>query len=203
MSDRTLLVLLAAGAGSRFEAAQHKLLAPLAGRPVIEHAVAAALASGVGPLLVVAGAVALPESVTGRAGVRVVDNPAWADGQSTSLAVAIDIARTEGVDAIVVGLGDQPFVTPDAWRGIAASSSPIAVAVYDGERRNPVRLHRSVWHLIAHQGDEGARSLIQLRPDLVEPVPCTGSSADVDTVEDLKVMEDLLRWQSKSSTNSP
>jgi CTP:molybdopterin cytidylyltransferase MocA len=202
MPDRTLLVVLAAGAGSRFDATGHKLLALLAGRPVIEHAVAAAIASGVGPLLVVYGATLLPASVAAP-GVRLVHNPDWARGQSTSLAAAIGIAGDEGADAIVVGLGDQPFVSPDAWRQVAASPSPVAVATYDGQRRNPVRLHRSVWGLVPTEGDEGARSLIRLRPDLVEQVPCPGSPADVDTVADLEMMEDLLRWQSKSSTNSP
>ena len=197
----TIAVVLAAGAGSRFDGDGHKLDAELDGLTIAERSVRAAVDANIGPVLVVAGAhrPALPSladaCTDGR--VVVVDNPRWADGQSSSLQVAVAEASRRHGDAIVVGLADQPFVEPSAWRAVAASESPIAVAEYPEGRRNPVRLHRSVWPLLPATGDHGARHLIRLRPDLVEPVPCSGSPADIDTLEDLR------SWQNRSSTNSP
>ena len=191
-----LAVVLAAGGGSRFVGSGHKLLVERGGRTVVEHAIAAAH-EALGDVLVVTGAAPLPEAVRAMPGARLVHNPNWADGQATSLAVAIEAAtKLAAIDALVVGLGDQPDISPAAWRAVAASTAPIAIATYDGRRRNPVLLHRSVWPLLPTTGDEGARAVTRLRPDLVEEVPCTGSPDDIDT------LEDVLRWQSKSSTNS-
>jgi CTP:molybdopterin cytidylyltransferase MocA len=173
-------VVLAAGGSSRF-APGHKLLAGFRGRPLIAWALEHAMQAGLDETLVVVGetALALPD------GVRVVHNPRWIEGIASSLRVAVDAC--EAHDAVVVGLGDQPFVTPDAWRAVAASQSPIAVATYDGERRNPVRLAREVWPLLPGTGDEGARALVRARPDLVTEVPCEGEPADIDTADDLRI----------------
>ncbi|MEY4224319.1 MAG: hypothetical protein RIS33_1253 [Actinomycetota bacterium] len=187
----TVAVVLAAGAGSRFTGPTHKLLARL-GRDatgsdsldtVSGRAIGAARAAGIGPVVVVVGATDLPADVT--AGCVIVRNPNWAEGQATSVQSAVTAAREQGADAVVIGLADQPFVTPDAWRAVAAATSPIAVATYDGVRGNPVRLHESVWSLLPVSGDSGARDLIRLRPELVSEVACAGSSADIDTQEDL------------------
>ncbi len=184
-----LAVVLAAGGGRRFAAsggAGHKLLASVDGEALVVRAVRSALDAEVGPVLVVQGAVDLRGLLP--AGVAVVDNPDWTDGIATSLRAAIDVARAADRDAIVVGLGDQPGVGPDAWRAVAAAPDepPIAVATYEGRRGNPVRLAASVCDLLPTAGDEGARALMRGRPDLVREVPCSGEPDDVDTVEDLE-----------------
>ena len=172
------------GPASRSSSAGHKLLAPFRGRPVVAWALDAALAAGVERTWLVTGAVDLSDVVP--PGVEVLHNPAWVAGQATSLAVAVGAALAAGLDALVVGLGDQPLVPAGAWRAVAAADAPIAVATYDGIRRNPVRLGRQVWEELPASGDEGARVLIRRRPDLVREVACVGDPADIDTVEDLQ-----------------
>src|SRR5439155_20702513 len=95
-------------------------------------------------VLVVTGAVDLgdlvPESVT------VVHNDRWSEGLATSLqAVLVHVgAWPSPPDRLVIGLGDQIGVGPEAWRAVADADGPIAVATYDGRRRDPVALERSV-----------------------------------------------------------
>lgn len=187
---RPVAVLLAAGGGSRYRGTTHKLLAPLRGKPVYQWAIQHAIEANL-EVWVITGCADL-EPVKG---VEFVHNEHWADGQATSLQRAVEHARARSLEAFTVGLGDQPFVTAGDWQRVSASASPIAVANYNGVRGNPVRLASTVWNLLPREGDLGARNLLAQRPDLVEDIPCEGSNADIDTLEDLQ------RWN--SSTNSP
>ncbi|MEX0847535.1 MAG: nucleotidyltransferase family protein [Ilumatobacteraceae bacterium] len=191
-------VLLAAGAGTRFSGPTHKLLASLDGHPVAGHALDHVIASEVGPVVVVTGAVDLGlllAQALDRVGRPVVHvrNEHWADGQATSMALALDAADEMGADHVVVGLADQPFIPAEAWRAVALAPPewPAVVASYDGRRGpHPVRLHRSLWPLLPRSGDDGARRLLRDHPDLVHDVACPGSAADIDT------WEDVQRWKS-------
>jgi CTP:molybdopterin cytidylyltransferase MocA len=177
-------VVLAAGGGRRWRGEGHKLLAVVRGRPVVGWAVQHALDAGLDETVVVTGAVDLAPVLPPA--VAVVHNARWADGQATSLRAALTWAADRGHEAVVVGLGDQPFVSPETWKAVAACDAPIAVATYEGRRRNPVRLAAEVWPLLPVAGDEGARVLMRERPQLVSEVACVGQPADVDTVEDLE-----------------
>jgi len=184
-----VVVVLAAGAGRRFLGTTHKLDVVVRGRTLLRHAVDAAVASAVGPVLVITAdhvTTRLPDGV-----IRIVNHD-WKAGQASSLRVGLAEALERDARGAVVALGDQPLVTADAWRSVAAADSPIAVATYGGQRGHPVMLRRDVWDLLPSAGDEGARALMRLRSDLVVEVPCEGSPTDVDT------LEDLHRWQNNS-----
>jgi molybdenum cofactor cytidylyltransferase len=187
-------VVLAAGGGSRFAGPTHKLLAPLDqhGEVVVHRAIRHAIDSEIGPVIVVSGAADLQLGALAPS-VTVVPNPQWEQGQATSIASAIAATAGRDVDAIVFGLGDQPFVPPHAWRAVARASAEhqIVVASYDGHRGpHPVRLHRSLWATLPRTGDDGARTLIRQHAARVHEVSCPGTAADIDT------LEDLHRWTS-------
>jgi CTP:molybdopterin cytidylyltransferase MocA len=191
MPGQIVVVVLAAGAGLRFRDNRHKLLAELPAlldapaETVAARSIRRSVDAAIGPVVLVTGAV----DIDVPDGVTECPNPDWAEGQASSLQAGLRAARDLDAVAAVVGLADQPAVTAEAWRAVAGSPAPIAVATYDGVRGNPVRLAPEVWDLLPTEGDEGARSLMRLRPDLVGEVPCTGSATDIDTVEDLR------RWQ--------
>lgn len=192
-------VLLAAGGGSRFSGPQHKLLATLrvdgVDAPIWRHALRHLVDAHFDHVLVVDGAVPLDDVTASEADgthVERLRNAAWADGQATSVHVALARAADLAAEHVTIGLADQPFVTAAAWRAVAtAPPSPITIATYDGvPGPNPVRLRRDVWPLLPTAGDEGARSLLRGHPDWVQAVACIGSAADIDTLEDLD------RWKS-------
>ena len=167
----------------------NKLLHPLGGSVVVAMSLDSMNKAGFEYNIVVDGAVDLSTFVTSN--IILVHNSDWREGMATSLQRGIVEARKFKADAVVVGLGDQPGITSASWVTVAQSHDrPIAVATYHGKRRNPVRLDRSIWDLLPRSGDEGARTLFEAYPELVEEVDCTGDPRDIDT------LEDLIKWNS-------
>jgi CTP:molybdopterin cytidylyltransferase MocA len=189
-------ILLAAGAGSRFGGG--KLLAPYRGRPMIEAALSNLTDAPVDETVVVVGADAERlHEVCGPHGVRVVENPDWAEGMSTSVRAGLRTLGPEARAAVVL-LADQPLVGAGAVGRLVEgfeAGAEIAVATYDGEPRNPVLFSREVWPLLDAElsGDEGARPFLRRHPELVTRVPCdeVGDPADVDTAEDLRRLGEM------------
>jgi len=162
------VVLLAAGGGSRFGGAHHKLLTSVAGKTVFEWALQSALAANIGPVAVVWGSVELPRHEASEA-VTYLHNTEWATGMASSVQSALHWANERGLQSVVIGLGDQPCIPPSAWTAVANSTSPLAVATYAGVRANPVKLHAEFFALVPQTGDEGARSLLRSHPARSSP----------------------------------
>ncbi len=198
MSSAVVAIVLAAGEGRRFVGPHHKLDAEIDGRSLLRRALDAAVASAIGPVVLVVGDGAdRPVRTVVPDDVVTVVNPRWRDGSATSLQAGLAKAAELGAPRAVVALADQPFITAEAWRDVAAADAVVAVATYGGVRGHPVQLRADVWPLLPTEGDEGAKAVMRLRPDLVREIPCRGSAVDIDTVEDLH------RWQNSSSTSSP
>ena len=126
-------------------------------------------------------------------------NDAPEPGIASSLQAALARARRRArdVDAVVVGLADQPLVGADAYRRVAAAyddGARLAVATYGGVRgQSRSSSAARYWpEALALTGDEGARVL--LRRHGATEVPCdgTGDPTDVDTPEDLAALEDTM-----------
>jgi molybdenum cofactor cytidylyltransferase len=182
-------LVLAAGAATRFGSA--KQLADLDGRPMLEHSILAMTASPVGRVVVVLGSGA--EEILQRVdlhGADAVVCDRWEEGQSASLACGL--ALLTGCKAVVVTLGDQPFVSPDAIRRVIAARGDGAAAVratYNGAPGHPVLLERRLFERMRDvTGDHGARHL--LISVHTREVPCEdlGGGQDVDTPAQLDAL---------------
>jgi molybdenum cofactor cytidylyltransferase len=190
-------IVLAAGRSTRFGAP--KLMATLRGDPVLRHVVRRVRAASVQDVIVVASGdlELIGEALEGLA-VSVVQNPAPAEGLSSSLRVGL-LAAPPNAAAFVVALGDQPEIEPNvidrlivSWR---RGDGLVVVPVYRGERGNPALFDASLRSaLLGLAGDRGARDFIEAHPGLVARVAVDGPvPRDVDTPGDLAVLERDLR----------
>ncbi len=191
---RVGVLVLAAGAGRRFGGG--KQLAPLAGRPLLEHALANAAAIPAEHFVVVLGSEA--EGVAERVplhGFEPLVCPGWEAGMAEPL--KLGIAALAACDAIVILLGDQPLIGPEAARRLLARRRPGRAALratYGGRPGHPVLIERSLYEAVAAlSGDAGARDL--LAGDETAKVPCEDLAhpLDVDSPADLKNAERAVK----------
>ena len=202
------VVVLAAGRSTRFTGpGPSKLLAQLDGSPLVRRAVSAALDADIGEVVVVTGASAheVQDALVGLP-VRVVYEPRFADGMAYSLRRGIEALGT--ADAVVVALGDQPGLSPDAYRRVAErwleSRAAIVVPRYAGSiaPAHPELFDAALFpELLALDGDVGARAVIARDASRVVEVAIEWPAPrDVDTIEDL---EALAGHPSPSASSDP
>lgn len=176
-------VLLAAGPGTRFDGPIPKLRAEIGGIPVLGLSIDAALKSGIGRVYVVTGAVVLGDLIPD--GVTEIPADRWQDGQAASLQAALSEISNTDVSSVVVGLGDMPRVSAEAWQAVSRTEGELVVSTYHGRRRPPVKIARSLWAELPKVGDAVGRSLFGSRAASLVEVPVSGDDGDIDVVGDL------------------
>jgi molybdenum cofactor cytidylyltransferase len=183
-------LVLAAGEGRRFGGP--KQLAELAGRPLLEHALAAAEAAELSRVVVVLGA--HREEILARVDTRGFETVAcedWRAGMSEPLKRGI--AAVADLSAALILLGDQPLISAAAIRRVVSARRPGHAAVratYGGKPGHPVLLERPLFEAVTSlRGDAGARSLLG-GVEVVE-VACedVADPLDVDVPEDIGLAE--------------
>jgi molybdenum cofactor cytidylyltransferase len=184
-------ILMAAGRGRRFDpqGQLNKLLQLLpSGEPVVAASARKLLAALPRVVAVVPpddGGVAL---LLAGLGCDVTVCAEADSGMAASLVHALRHAGA-GYDAWLVALGDMPHVAPAtlaALRDALAGGAPIAVPVHAGRRGNPVGFGRThLDALLALEGDQGARRLLQTCAVSEVPVDDAGIFLDIDTPADL------------------
>lgn len=189
-------ILMAAGRGRRFDPAgqRNKLLQPLAdagGAPVVVASARKLLAAVPRVVAVVPPGDGGVAALLAGLGCDVTVCADADSGMAASLTHAIrhSLSLAPAPDAWLVALGDMPHVAPATLAALAAAlagGAPIVAPVMEGKRGNPVgfgRLHRDA--LLALEGDQGARRLLQTCPVMEIPVGDMGIFRDIDTPGDL------------------
>jgi molybdenum cofactor cytidylyltransferase len=192
---RIAAIVLAAGRSTRM-GGPNKLLAEIGGKTLVRIAAEQALASRADPVIVVTGhqRERVGQALAGLP-VRLVHNPDFAEGLSTSLKAGLAAVPAEA-DGAIVCLGDMPQVRAAMIDRLIAAFDPeggalIVVPTIEGKRGNPVLWSRRFFpELTALEGDVGARHVIATYGEAVVEVPAdTAALVDIDTPDALRAVK--------------
>lgn len=132
----------------------------------------------------------MPAGLDLPTGVRIVQDPATAQGMGHSLAAGARRLLAESqAQAVAIFLADMPSIRRASLDTLLARADAerILLPSHGGRRGHPVLFGRRFWpQLAALSGDTGARPVVQHNPEAVRIIELDdpGLLQDVDTAED-------------------
>jgi molybdenum cofactor cytidylyltransferase len=184
------ILILAAGNSSRL--GQPKQLIEFQGETLIRRITKTALTISDDVLIVLGANAELIEAdlkpFTGQ--VKTVFNPDWQKGMGTSIRIGVQ-QLAKNVDAIMVLLCDQPFVTAEKLQELlqtfANFHQPIIACEYKNQLGVPMLFDKTIFpELLNLKGDKGARAFLHKYEGKIGVIDFQEGNFDVDTLEDLK-----------------
>jgi molybdenum cofactor cytidylyltransferase len=184
-------IILAAGGSSRL--GQPKQFLEFEGKTLLRRAAEALVASNCNPVVAVLGAEKeKAESELAGLPVRIIENPEWRTGMSSSIKVGLKklLSIDPGLDAVVITLCDQPFVSAETLGLItdkfAETNKRMVAARYEGVAAVPALFSREMFDALSKlSGDKGARDLLRDPNALIETVDIDKAAVDIDTPDDI------------------
>ncbi len=194
METQAVVIVLAAGLGSRFGGPLHKLAQPLGSASVLGQTIAHAIESRL-PVIVVTTDKLVAEAArwVARRDLVVLPEVGSAGGDSLGMgySIAAGVAARPQAAGWLVLPGDMPLVLPSTLVAVAAAlpQQPVVYAQYLGRRGHPVGFSAELYsELVQLRGDEGARRVSARYPSIGLELGDPGVLFDIDTAADLAAL---------------
>tara|TARA_B100000927_G_C16425672_1_gene453325 strand:+ start:643 stop:1236 length:594 start_codon:yes stop_codon:yes gene_type:complete len=183
--------ILAAGQSSRF--GKTKLTQIFRGLPLVQHPILAAKSVCKDRVSLIVGHDA--SSVIKASGDLVdiiISNSNFKKGLGSSISTAVSASK-KTADAILIILGDQPFVSAqdlnmilDAWSG---SSDEIVASSYDGIEGPPILFPKTTYQYLEDLSEDyGAKYLIKNDEFNLKKIKIPSARYDIDTQQDFDLL---------------
>jgi molybdenum cofactor cytidylyltransferase len=192
MATEHTVIVLAAGKGSRFAAASHKLAAAFGESGVLATTLRHAIASQFHVVVVTTAAFAeLARSSVAARDVVILPEVGsdGASGLGMGHSIAAGVSARPHASGWLVLPGDMPLVQPATLQAVARELDrhPIVYAQHGGLRGHPVGFAAELYsELVGLSGDEGARRLVARYPAFGLELDDAGILIDIDTTQDLE-----------------
>jgi len=183
------ILILAAGKSARMGRPKQLLL--WKGQPLLRHVAEVALSVPQAAVHVVLGAnqELVAASLHGLP-VKLCPNDCWQEGMGSSVRAGVRAVLDEkpATSAVLILLCDQPLITTELLQEMIRrhqEGAEIVAASYRETLGVPALFGASLYpELLALQGDQGAKKIIQRHQEQTAVVPFPEAGLDLDTFED-------------------